>query len=111
MTEAQAVLPTTPRAPTGPQSARVVARAMRENGIASFPPQAFEEDVVFRTFFGRPQIILNRSQGIHHILVENPGNYRRTPAGVRILRPLLGRGLLLSDGEEWKYQRRTIAPA
>ena len=111
MTEAQAVLPTTPRAPSGPQSARVVARAMRENGIASFPPQAFEEDVVFRTFFGRPQIILNRPEGIHHILVENPGNYRRTPAGVRILRPLLGRGLLLSEGEEWKYQRRTIAPA
>ena len=28
-----------------------------------------------------------------------------------MLRPLLGNGLLLSDSEEWKYQRRTVAPA
>jgi cytochrome P450 len=111
VTEAPALVPATARTPTGRPSGRDVARAMRENGIASFPPQAFEDDVVFRSFFGRSQIILNRPQGIHHILVENPGNYRRTPAGVRILRPLLGGGLLLSEGDDWRYQRRTIAPA
>ena len=30
---------------------------------------------------------------------------------MRILRPLLGNGLLLSEGEDWKLQRRTVAPA
>jgi unspecific monooxygenase len=30
---------------------------------------------------------------------------------MRILRPLLGNGLLLSEGEDWKHQRRTVAPA
>ena len=30
---------------------------------------------------------------------------------MRMLLPLLGRGLLLSDGEDWKSQRRTVAPA
>jgi cytochrome P450 len=110
VTEAQALAPAASRAPAN-QSGRDIARALRTNGIASFPPAAFEQDVVFRRFFGRPQIILNRPSGIHHILVENPGNYRRSPAGIRILRPLLGGGLLLSEGEAWKYQRRTIAPA
>ena len=39
------------------------------------------------------------------------GNYRRSPASIRILRPITGKGLLLSEGEDWRHQRRTIAPA
>ena len=30
---------------------------------------------------------------------------------MRILRPITGEGLLLSEGDTWKLQRRTIAPA
>jgi unspecific monooxygenase len=84
---------------------------LRENALLAFPPQAFEEDVVFRRFFGRQQVILNRPKGIHHILVEKPQNYGRTRGTIRMLRPLLGDGLLLSEGEDWKHQRRTVAPA
>jgi cytochrome P450 len=54
---------------------------------------------------------MSRPAGIEHILVDNPENYRRTPASIRMVRPLLGNGLLLSDGEDWRQQRRTLAPA
>ena len=97
--------------PAEPPSGRDYARALRGNAIGIFPPQAFEEDVVFRRVFGRQQIIMSRPAGIQHILVDNPANYRRTAAGIRILRPLLGKGLLLSQGEDWRQQRRTLAPA
>jgi unspecific monooxygenase len=90
---------------------RDIAKALRENALLAFPTEAFEEDVIVRRFLGREQIILNRPRGIHHVLVENPDNYRRTAATIRMLRPLLGNGLLLSEGEGWKYQRRTVAPA
>ena len=40
-----------------------------------------------------------------------PANYRRSPASIRILRPITGEGLLLSEGDDWKLQRRTVAPA
>jgi unspecific monooxygenase len=111
VTEAQPLVLATPHAPAGTLSGRVIAKALRDNALLAFPPEAFEEDVVYRRFFGRQQIILNRPAGIHHILVENPDNYRRTPATMRMLRPLLGNGLLLSEGEDWKHQRRTVAPA
>jgi cytochrome P450 len=111
VTEAQPLVLATPQAPAGALSGRVIAKALRNNALLSFPPEAFEEDVVYRRFFGRQQIILNRPTGIHHILVENPDKYRRTPATMRMLRPLLGNGLLLSEGEDWKHQRRTVAPA
>ncbi len=45
------------------------------------------------------------------MLVDNPGNYRRTPAAIRILRPITGDGVLLSEGDSWRHQRRTIAPS
>jgi len=88
-----------------------IAKALGENALLAFPPEAFEEDVVVRRFFGRRQVILNRPASIHHILVDNPANYRRTGATIRMLRPLLGKGLLLSEGEDWRHQRRTVAPA
>ena len=60
----------------------------------------------------RPQpMLLNAPDAIHRVLVDNHANYRRSPASIRILRPITGNGLLLSDGEEWRHQRRTIAPA
>jgi cytochrome P450 len=111
VTEAQPLVFATPQAPAGTLSGRAIAKALRDNALLAFPPEAFEDEVVHRSFFGRQQIILNRPAAIHHILVENPDNYRRTPATMRILRPLLGNGLLLSEGEDWKFQRRTVAPA
>jgi unspecific monooxygenase len=82
-----------------------------DNALLAFPPEAFEEEVVVRNFFGRRQVILSRPASIHHILVDNPANYRRTPATIRMLRPLLGKGLLLSEGEDWRHQRQTVASA
>jgi cytochrome P450 len=90
---------------------RGFARGMRDNGLTAFPPEAYEEDVVVRRFFGRHVIVMSRPAGIQHILVDNPANYRRTPASIRMLRPLLGNGVLLSEGEDWRQQRRTLAPA
>ena len=48
---------------------------------------------------------------IAKMLRENAQNYGRTRGTIRMLRPLLGNGLLLSEGEDWKHQRRTVAPA
>jgi unspecific monooxygenase len=45
------------------------------------------------------------------VLVDNYENYTRTPPGIRVLRPMLGEGLLISEGRAWKHQRRTLAPA
>ena len=86
-------------------------RALRTNALAGWSKAAYEEDVLSGSAFGRRRFLLNAPDAIHHVLVENTGNYRRTAATIRILRPIIGDGLLLSEGEDWRYQRRTIAPA
>lgn len=89
---------------------RAVA-AYRTNALAVWPARAYEIDIDVRQFFGRARILLNAPAAIRHVLVDNHANYRRTPATIRILRPIIGNGLFLSAGEDWKHQRRTVAPA
>ncbi len=86
-------------------------RAIRTNALTMWTEAAYHDDVVVRHFLGRSNILLNAPGAIHRVLVDNPGNYRRSPASIRILRPITGKGLLLSEGEDWRLQRRTIAPA
>jgi len=108
-----ATLVTPPRSPVPdrPLSVPGFLRAMRSNALTMWPDSAYVDDVQFRSLFGRPFVLINAPEAIHHVLVDNPENYTRSPASVRILRPLVGNGLLLSKGESWRLQRRTIAPA
>jgi cytochrome P450 len=92
-------------------SRRSLASALRNNSLAGFSPRAFEEDFVHRRRLGRDQLVVSRPEAIRHILVDNADNYVRSPVTIRLLGPLLGQGLFIAAGEEWKRQRRTIAPA
>ncbi len=85
--------------------------AMRESVIGTWGQRAYEEDIIRGRFFGRSSFILNAPDAIRHVLVDNYENYTRTPAGLRVLRPILGEGLLIAEGRAWKHQRRTLAPA
>jgi cytochrome P450 len=104
------VPPSPPRAPeTMTAFGRI--RAMRKNVIGTWGQRAYEEDIVQGRFFGHSSFILNTPDAIRHVLVDNYENYTRTPAGIRVLRPMLGEGLLIAEGRAWKHQRRTLAPA
>src|SRR6266436_8842973 len=85
--------------------------AMRVSPIGTWGQRAYEEDIIQGRFFGRSSFILNTPDAIRHVLVDNYENYTRTPAGFRVLRPVLGEGLLIAEGRAWKHQRRTRAPA
>ncbi len=104
------VPPSPPRAPdTMTAFGRMMA--MRESAIGTWGQRAYEEDVIRGRFFGRSSFILNTPDAIRHVLVDNYENYTRTPAAIRVLRPVLGEGLLIAEGRAWKHQRRTLAPA
>jgi len=102
-----------PFPPRAPENMGRLARiaAIRNSTIGSWGQRAYEDDVIQGRFFGHSSFILNTPAAIRHVLVENYENYTRTPAGIRVLRPMLGEGLLLAEGRNWKHQRRTLAPA
>lgn len=90
---------------------RAVARATRVNALAMWPRAAYQQEVFVQSELRRPRFLLNGEAGIHRVLVANPRNYTRTPATIRVLRPITGEGLLLSEGETWRRQRQIVGPA
>src|SRR6478672_13928651 len=104
------VPPSPPRAPDD-MTAFGRMKAIRESPIESWGQRAYEEDIIRGRFVGRSSFILNTPDSIRHVLVDNYENYTRTPAAIRVLRPVLGEGLLIAEGRAWKHQRRTLAPA
>jgi cytochrome P450 len=109
-TRQRLVPPSPPRAPENMTAFKRVA-ALRESAIGTWGERAYQEDIVRGRFFLHSSFILNTPDAIRHVLVDNYENYSRTPAGFRVLRPILGEGLLTAEGRAWKHQRRTLAPA
>jgi unspecific monooxygenase len=105
------LIPPHPPIAERPLSFFAFLRAIRRNALTMWTEDAYEKDVLSRRFAGRTHMLLNAPDAIHHVLVDNHANYRRSPASIRILRPLTGYGLLLSEGDDWRLQRRTIAPS
>lgn len=108
---APAFVPPHPAFPAGKRPWFRILRDVRSNALKLWPESAYHDSVVVQPFLGRPRILINDPAVIRHVLVDNWENYGRSPATIRILRPLIGNGLFLSEGEDWKHQRRTIAPA
>ena len=102
-----------PRPDPAPEnlSPRQLATLMRTNNLRVWSQRAYEEEVIVRRVFGRSSVVFNAPEAIRHVLVDHPERYGRTRATLRILRPLLGEGLFISEGAAWRHQRRTLAPA
>jgi cytochrome P450 len=92
-------------------SPRQLLTLMRTNNLRIWSKRAYEDEVVVRRVFGRSSVIFNAPEAIRHVLVDHPEAYGRTRATLRMLKPLLGEGLFISEGAAWRHQRRTLAPA
>src|SRR4051812_47343074 len=109
--ESPLLVPPAPQPPAKDPNWFSVLVAFRTDGLRVWPRRAYEEDVHARFIMGRRTYLLNDPQLIRQVLVDNDANYGRTPAGIRLLRPLMGDGLLLSRGQQWRHQRQMLAPA
>jgi cytochrome P450 len=105
------VIPPRPLLPSRLRSQVESFLVLRRNPLELWGAPAYELPVAVGTFLGRQQILLNAPDAIRHVLVTNAGNYRRNEAARRVLAPILGDGLFLAEGDNWRHQRRTIAPA
>lgn len=56
-------------------------------------------------------ILLNHPDYIKHVLQDNNRNYNKKNFDYEMLKPVLGEGLLTSDGDFWLRQRRLMQPA
>jgi len=84
----------------------------RRDPIALFMDSFRDYGEVVRFRFGSMVgHLVSSPAGVNHVLAENNKNYGKQTRGYRNLRRVLGNGLLTSEGETWKRQRRIAQPA
>ena len=83
-----------------------IARFVR-NPLSVVPRAAYEEDLV--AVPGAPIVWVTGPDHIRAVLLEQRDRYAKA-AQIRLLGPLLGRGILTSEGADWKWQRQASAP-
>jgi cytochrome P450 len=88
-----------------------VLMALGRNAYTAFPQRCLDEPVVRLRLFGRHLVLASSPDAVRHIMLVCAEDYVRLPLGRRVLGPIVGRGLLVSEGETWRRQRRAMAPA
>jgi cytochrome P450 len=100
-----------PRMVRGPLSIFGVIRASARNNLELWSDEAYELDWMERHMLFRHVAVANNPAAARHVLLENHSNYEKTAIARNLLEPGLGRGLITTEGAEWKRQRRIMAPA
>ncbi len=69
-------------------------------------------DIVWTRFLYVPALFLYHPNEIEYVLATNAKNFRKAMTlRSNFFQRLVGNGLLTSEGEEWKRQRRLTSPA
>jgi cytochrome P450 len=102
--------PPAPHPPRGKLGWLALYRGLRSNPITTWGQEAYEKPILADRGIMGPFVIINRPDAIRRVFLDNAANYPKDALQFEKLAPALGRGLLTSDRDEWRFQRRTVAP-
>lgn len=85
-------------------------RVLRKNPIETWTKAHFELPILIGPTILGTIAAVNDPAAIRRILLDNAANYRKDGLQRRLLGEGLRDGLLVVEGEDWRVQRRTLAP-
>ena len=86
-------------------------RRLRRDQLSILVPELFNRNITYTRLLFLHSFLVIKPEYIEHVLLTNQKNYGKSHFLRRALGPLLGDGLLISEGEFWRRQRRIAAPA
>lgn len=108
-----------PAPPLYPPTVKPAARALPlsvsllrfvRNPLRSLPRTVYEEPIVA---YGRKRPLVAWVTGpelLEQVLVKQTSLFVKTRLDKRVLRPVVGQGLLTADGDHWRWQRKLASP-
>jgi cytochrome P450 len=81
-----------------------------KNSIYGWPEKAFEMRHFRRDIVGIRIHFAFDPDSVGRVLLDNKENYIRPGIAQRIMAPVIGNGLLSAEGEDWRKQRKIVAP-
>jgi cytochrome P450 len=84
--------------------------ALRRNPLEIWSQAHYEQPILMgRTILGE-RAVVSEPAAVRRVFLDNAANYRKDALQLRVLGPGLGKGLLTVGGEDWRVQRRALAP-
>jgi len=80
------------------------------NPIEGFGPMAYNQPIVSVPNFGKKTHVITDPEGMMQVLALEAKKFTKTAIDARILGPATKEGLLSVHGDQWKRQRRAVAP-
>lgn len=103
-------IPPYPARPSGPVAVwRGFVGERARTAVYGWSELAFEKWHIERNVFGYRVHIVMRPDLVERVLLDNAANYEKPGLVKKLLLPVIGRGLLSSDGEPWRAQRKIVA--
>lgn len=103
------VPPHPPRQPNPVASWRGLFGERARTAVYGWSQLAFETEHLRRRVLGFTVHVLLKPEWVQHVLLDNAANYAKPGIVKQLLDPIIGSGLLTSDGELWREQRRIVA--
>ena len=86
-------------------------RRTREDQLSILVPDMYDRRLMSGRILGLRWFILNWPEYIEHVLLTNHQNYVKGRFSDALLVPVVGQGMLTSEGDVWRRRRRIAAPA
>ena len=80
------------------------------NPIEGFGPLAYSQPIVSVKTMGVQMHVIADPEGMQQVLTKHAKKFTKSPIDARILGPATKEGLLSVHGEQWRRQRRAVAP-
>jgi len=80
------------------------------NPIEGFGPLAYSQPIVSIKTMGVQMHVVADPEGMNQVLTKHAKNFTKSPIDARILGPATKEGLLSVHGQQWRRQRRAVAP-
>lgn len=79
--------------------------------LQTLPRGCYEKGVVVVPIGKRPVVIVNDPEIIKRIFIDDHAHFPKSDLMISTLAPLLGDGVLVSNGATWEHDRQMLAPA
>src|SRR5580704_16556143 len=105
-----AYCPPAPRPQARPLKTWALIRTLKRNPLECWAAPHFERPIVSGGLPIGHVLLVHEPGAIRHVLLDNAANYRKDRLQRRVLSAGLNDGLLSAEGEQWRLQRRVLAP-